>query len=211
MSSSSSSSHEDFTNYTLNLLDDDVSSEDDVNSCRESLHNFTMCIIDLYAIVYLGVPTLHDIQSMLEGHEMIHGFPSIMGNIDSFVKEFSSAVDEKRSYFTRKQVAARKDVERTFGILQGRWYILQQPAKAYEVNQMRQLMYTCIILHNIIFEDNGYNLSENDWVYEPVLNLQCTWIERCGTRPGRTGELRYREMYESLRSNLVEHLWSIRE
>ncbi|XP_071729421.1 uncharacterized protein [Rutidosis leptorrhynchoides] len=34
MPSSSSSSHDSFTNYTLNLLDDDFSSEDDVNSRR---------------------------------------------------------------------------------------------------------------------------------------------------------------------------------
>ncbi|XP_071688842.1 uncharacterized protein [Rutidosis leptorrhynchoides] len=46
----------------------------------------------------------------------------------AFVKGFSSVVDKKRSYFTKKQAGARKDVERTFGILQGRWYILQQPA-----------------------------------------------------------------------------------
>ncbi|XP_071693038.1 uncharacterized protein [Rutidosis leptorrhynchoides] len=46
----------------------------------------------------------------------------------TFVKGFSSAVDKIRSYFTRKQAGARKDVERTFGILQGRWHILQQPA-----------------------------------------------------------------------------------
>ncbi|XP_071701568.1 uncharacterized protein [Rutidosis leptorrhynchoides] len=72
----------------------------------------------------------------------------------AFVKGFSSAVDEKRSYFTKKQASARKDVERTFGILQGRWHILQQPARSYEVNIMRQLMYTCIVLHNIIIEDN---------------------------------------------------------
>ncbi|XP_071738853.1 uncharacterized protein [Rutidosis leptorrhynchoides] len=34
MSSSSNSSHDSFTNYTLNLVDDDFSSEDDVNSRR---------------------------------------------------------------------------------------------------------------------------------------------------------------------------------
>ncbi|XP_071686817.1 uncharacterized protein [Rutidosis leptorrhynchoides] len=52
----------------------------------------------------------------------------------AFVKGFSSAVDEKRTYFTKKQASARKDVERTFGILQGRWHILQQPARAYELS-----------------------------------------------------------------------------
>ncbi|XP_071704294.1 uncharacterized protein [Rutidosis leptorrhynchoides] len=38
----------------------------------------------------------------------------------SFVKGFSSVVDAKRKYFTKKQSAARKDVKRTIEILQGR-------------------------------------------------------------------------------------------
>ncbi|XP_071687054.1 uncharacterized protein [Rutidosis leptorrhynchoides] len=117
----------------------------------------------------------------------------------SFVKGFSCAVDKKRSYFTRKQAGARKDIERTFGILQGRWHILQQPARGYEVNQMRRLMYTCIIIHNIIIEDIGYNLAENDWVVEPVVRMQRTWIDRCDTRKRRTKELRDSEVHEGLR------------
>ncbi|XP_071708663.1 protein ALP1-like [Rutidosis leptorrhynchoides] len=382
MSSSSSSSHGDFTNYTLNLLDQvDNSSDDGVNSrryvhrdhydahnrlmddyfdesCkytedqfkhhfrmrasisphlkitaalrqlaygytldaldeylqmservgRESLLNFTMCIIDLYNSDYLREPSLHDIQRLYEGHERIHGFPGMLGSIDcmhwawakcpvawrgqymrgdhshqtimleavasydnwiwhayfgvagsnndlnvlntsdlfnsmlneempdvpfiangveykrgyyladgiyptwaSFVKGFSSAVDEKRTYFTRQQAAARKDVKRTFGILQGRWHILQQPARAYARNQMRRLMYTCIRLHNIIIEDNGYNFAVNDWVYEPPQHIQRTWIERCDARARRTRELLDREVHEGLQSDLVEHLWALRE
>ncbi|XP_071699637.1 uncharacterized protein [Rutidosis leptorrhynchoides] len=56
----------------------------------------------------------------------------------SLVKGFSSVVDAKRKYFTKKQYAARKDVERTFGILQGRWGILRQPARAYSVNKIKE-------------------------------------------------------------------------
>ncbi|XP_071727175.1 uncharacterized protein [Rutidosis leptorrhynchoides] len=126
----------------------------------------------------------------------------------SFVKAFSSVVDEKRVYFSKKQSGARKDIERTFGILQGRWHILQQPARAYEVNHMKRLMYTCIILYNIIIEDIGYNIAENDWVYEPTVNMQNTWFERCDARNRRARELRDREVHEGLRAELVEHLWS---
>ncbi|XP_071713421.1 uncharacterized protein [Rutidosis leptorrhynchoides] len=88
----------------------------------------------------------------------------------SFVKAFSSANDEKRKYFSKKQAAARKDVERTF--------------------------------------DNCFALTENDWVYEPVHNMQTTWIERCETYRRRTKELRDREVHEGLRSDLVEHVWA---
>ncbi|XP_071741443.1 uncharacterized protein [Rutidosis leptorrhynchoides] len=121
-----------------------------------------------------------------------------------FVKAFSSVNDEKRIYYSKKQAVARKDVERTFGILQGRWHILQQPARAYSINIIKQLMYTCIILHNITVEDNGFALTENDWGYEPVRNMQTFLIERCETCRRRTKELRKREVHEDLRSDLVE-------
>ncbi|XP_071715295.1 uncharacterized protein [Rutidosis leptorrhynchoides] len=129
----------------------------------------------------------------------------------SFVKAFSSANDEKRKYFSKKQAATRKDVERTFGILQGHYHILQQPARVYSINVMKQMMYTCVILHNIIVEDIGFAPTENDWVYEPVRNMQTTWIERCETYRRRTKELQDRKVHEGLQSDLVEHVWANRE
>ncbi|XP_071695287.1 uncharacterized protein [Rutidosis leptorrhynchoides] len=144
---------------------------------------------------------IEDIPFTVNGVEYKKGYYLVDGIYPrwaSFVKAFSSANDDKCKYFSKKQVAARKDVERTFGILQGRWHILQQPAKAYSINVMKQMMYTCIILHNRIVEDNGFTLTENDWVYEPVRNMQTTWIERCETYKRRTKELRDREMHESL-------------
>ncbi|XP_071739670.1 uncharacterized protein [Rutidosis leptorrhynchoides] len=178
---------------------------------RESLQNFTRCIIDLYGNVYMRKPTEDDIRRLYQKHEELHGFPGMLGSIDcmhwawgkcpnvwkghftrgdhgyptimleavascdnwiwhayfgmagsnndlnvlnasllfdssltdtapqvpyeigdvdfdrgyyladgiypsraSFVKGFSSVVDAKRKYFTKKQSAARKDVERTF-------------------------------------------------------------------------------------------------
>ncbi|XP_071728973.1 uncharacterized protein [Rutidosis leptorrhynchoides] len=126
----------------------------------------------------------------------------------SFVKGFSSVVDAKRKYFTKKQSTARKDVERTFGILQGRWGILRQPARAYSVNAIKRIMYGCIILHNMIIEDNGFNIAENKSYYLPVNNLQgSTWYERCDVYAEKTKELRDKDEHEYLRHTLVSHLW----
>ncbi|GJU29184.1 ALP1-like protein isoform X1, partial [Tanacetum coccineum] len=47
----------------------------------------------------------------------------------------------------------RKDVERAFGVLQGRWRIIAQPACAWTMNKLRRIMYTCIILHNMILKN----------------------------------------------------------
>ncbi|GJU20196.1 nucleotide-binding alpha-beta plait domain-containing protein [Tanacetum coccineum] len=54
----------------------------------------------------------------------------------TFVKSFTVANDAKHAYFKKRQEGARKDVERAFGVLQGRWGIIQQPARSYHVNTL---------------------------------------------------------------------------
>ncbi|GJR49575.1 zinc finger, CCHC-type containing protein [Tanacetum coccineum] len=73
----------------------------------------------------------------------------------TFVKAFSIARDQKTIKFKRVQESARKDIERAFGVLQGRWGIIQQPARAYHMNTIRRIMYTCMILHNMILKDQN--------------------------------------------------------
>nr|GEU31147.1 hypothetical protein [Tanacetum cinerariifolium] len=64
----------------------------------------------------------------------------------SFVKSFTVATDPKHTYFKQRQESARKDVERAFGVLKGRWGLIQQPVRAYEVNTLRRIMKRKIIM-----------------------------------------------------------------
>ncbi|GJU08682.1 reverse transcriptase domain-containing protein [Tanacetum coccineum] len=99
---------------------------------------------------------------------------------ETFVKSFSVANDEKHSFFKRQQESLRKDVERAFGVLQGHWGIIQQPARQYHVNKIRRIMYSSIIMHNMILEDQKIVFSDwNEMYANPIRNMQCTWIERC--------------------------------
>ncbi|GKA22848.1 ALP1-like protein isoform X1 [Tanacetum coccineum] len=102
----------------------------------------------------------------------------------------------------------RKDVGRAFGVLQGRCGIIQQPARQYHVNTIRRIMYSCIIMHNMILEYQ--KMAVFDWkeVYvNPSRNMQCTWVERCETQRRKNKELRDREMHLSLQQNLMKHIW----
>nr|GEV10156.1 hypothetical protein [Tanacetum cinerariifolium] len=58
----------------------------------------------------------------------------------SFVKSFTVATDPKHTYFKQRQESAQKDVERAFGVLKGRWGLIYQPARAYEVNALRRII-----------------------------------------------------------------------
>ncbi|GKA22847.1 ribonuclease H-like domain-containing protein [Tanacetum coccineum] len=68
----------------------------------------------------------------------------------TFVKSFTDANDAKHAYFKKRQESERKDVERAFGVLQGRWGIIQQPARQYHVNTIRDItdILDIFIMHN---------------------------------------------------------------
>nr|GEV12551.1 hypothetical protein [Tanacetum cinerariifolium] len=91
----------------------------------------------------------------------------------SFVKLFTVATDPKHAYFKQRQESARKDVERAFGVLQGRWGLIQQPTRAYKVNTLRRIMYAGIIMHNMILEDQNMSIVDLNHVYSnPARSMQ---------------------------------------
>ncbi|GJR64388.1 gag-pol polyprotein [Tanacetum coccineum] len=93
----------------------------DERTSRECLDNFTKCINVLYVEKFLRKHTAADFAKTYQLHEQKHGLPGMLRSIDSwftFVKTFPVARDEKSLKFKRVQEAARKDIERAFGVLQ---------------------------------------------------------------------------------------------
>jgi hypothetical protein len=129
----------------------------------------------------------------------------------TFVKAFTCPQDEKKKKFKKYQESARKDVERAFGVLQGRWSILTQPARSYEVNRIRRTMYACIILHNMIVEDSGFAITSFDLeILSQAPNLPVrTFQERIAVHERTNRELRDRTVHHGLRHDLVEHIWRL--
>ena len=79
-----------------------------------------------------------------------------------FVQPIHEPQGEKRTHFTKIQEGARKDVEHAFGVLQVRWVILQNLIRHWNMDDICDIMYACIILHNMIIQDeSGFNLE--DW------------------------------------------------
>ncbi|KAK4480133.1 hypothetical protein RD792_013190 [Penstemon davidsonii] len=75
--------------------------------------------------------------------------------------------------FSRYQESFRKDVEQAFGILQARFAIVNQPGRGWHTQDLSNIMLTCIILHNMIMEDerdeyNDDNSDDNDTDINPV-------------------------------------------
>ena len=69
-----------------------------------------------------------------------------------FVKTISNPANEVQSRFSAAQEAARKDVERAFGVLQNMFQIFQRPCQKFYVEAMHAVL-ACIILHNMAVEE----------------------------------------------------------
>lgn len=71
----------------------------------------------------------------------------------TFVKSFSCPQDPKRMKFKERQEAARKDVVRTFGVLQARWAIIRGPGRHLFMDKCKNIIYAFISLH---VQDEGH-------------------------------------------------------
>ncbi|GJU56270.1 ALP1-like protein [Tanacetum coccineum] len=148
---------------------------------------------------------------IVNGHTYRKGYylaDGIYPEWSTFVKTFSVTRDAKTFKFKTVQEAARKDIERAFRVLQGRWGIIRQPARAMQINNLKRIMYCCIILHNMILENEGFEVNLNHMFVSPEPNMVRSWVERCDLHVRKAKELRNRKTHVDLRQDLMEHLWN---
>ncbi|XP_058767609.1 uncharacterized protein LOC131641324 [Vicia villosa] len=132
----------------------------------------------------------------------------------TFVKTISMPQGEKRKLFAQHQESARKDVERAFGVLQSRFAIIRGPARAWHMETLKHTIYACIILHNMIVEDEQHTYEGDfDYSYDNVGNNNSTTETFTGSHPNlatrlqRRANLREKKVHRQLQGDLVEHIW----
>jgi hypothetical protein len=131
-----------------------------------------------------------------------------------FVKSIRAPQSAEHKLFAEHQEGARKDVECAFGILQSRFHILRRPARLYEQGDLENIMKACIILHNMIIEDerdiedNSFDLNE-EATTSTVQQSTITQAHEPAMEEvlQRNTELRDREAHRQLQSDLIEHIW----
>ncbi|XP_062217792.1 uncharacterized protein LOC133918031 [Phragmites australis] len=126
----------------------------------------------------------------------------------TFVKTIQKPQGNKRKYFAKAQEAVRKDVERAFGVLQSRFAIVRGPARFWDQDILGQIMTACVIMHNMIIEDERGETQD----------LQFDGLgETVTPSHKRTPELHEfiqtyhditdKETHSQLQADLIEHLW----
>jgi hypothetical protein len=99
-----------------------------------------------------------DVNYTINGHDYKMGYYLADGIYPSWatlVKSISQPMGNKNKYFAKAQEAARKDVERAFGILQSRFAIVRGAGRLWDTETLGNIMKACVIMHNTIVEDEG--------------------------------------------------------
>jgi len=107
------------------------------------------------------------------------------------------------------QEAMQKDVERAFGVLQARFAIVAHPARGWSTRRLNVIMKACIILHNMIVEDERD--TEEDLDYEQVSSaVQPSRSSSCefSSFVRNYQQLRDENTHHQLRNDLIAHLWA---
>ncbi|XP_013632690.1 PREDICTED: uncharacterized protein LOC106338206, partial [Brassica oleracea var. oleracea] len=135
----------------------------------------------------------------------------------TFIQSIPIPQGPKAVLFAQHQEAVRKDVERAFGVLQARFAIVKNPALFGDKVKIEKIMRACIILHNMIVEDERdgytqYDVSEfqqgEDTGSSHVdLDFSTDMPTNIANMMGVRTRIRDRQMHQQLKADLVEHIW----
>jgi hypothetical protein len=108
-----------------------------------------------------------------------------------------------------KQASVRKDMECAFGLLKKRFNILVIPDRSYSQRILDLIMRACIILHNVIIDDerdSGYD--DNYHTVTPVVAPPVTYEAPASltTILQKEAHLTSGLMFSNLQSDLIEHV-----
>uniref|UniRef100_A0A0D3CY29 DDE Tnp4 domain-containing protein n=1 Tax=Brassica oleracea var. oleracea TaxID=109376 RepID=A0A0D3CY29_BRAOL len=134
----------------------------------------------------------------------------------TFIQSIPIPQGPKAVLFAQRQEAARKDVERAFGVLQARFANVKNPVFSWDKVKIGKIMRACIILHNMIVEN-----ERDDYTQYDVLDFQqgegngsshvdLTYSTDIPTnianQMGVRTRIRDRQAHQQLKGDLVEHI-----
>ena len=134
----------------------------------------------------------------------------------TFVKTISAPQGQMYKLFAATQETCRKDVKRAFGVLQARFAIVRGLARFFHLETLQKIMKACIILHNMIVEDErddnemvDLDYEQIDGVDNPPLQVLREQSDGFMLYIERYGRIRDREIHFQLQLDLIEHLWQL--
>jgi hypothetical protein len=106
-----------------------------------------------------------EVKYSINGHEYTISYYLADGIYPSWatlIQSIAAPMGNKRQYFAKAQEATRKMVERAFGVLQSRFTIIRGPARPWDIETLALIMRACVIMHNMIVEDEGFVVDPHE-------------------------------------------------
>ncbi|XP_062107258.1 uncharacterized protein LOC133818413 [Humulus lupulus] len=208
------------------------------STALESLKRFFHVVVEVFGTRYLRSPNADDVARLLHIGES-RGFPVMLGILDcisppanyvikgkeynmgyyladgiypkwsTIVQTIHEPLGPKKQLFARKQEACRKDVERAFGVLQSRFAIVVGPVRLWNKRILHDIMNSCIIMHNMIIEDErDFNapIEERLEVPNPKVEIVGNDDARFQEFLARHRKIKDKDAHIALRNALIENL-----
>uniref|UniRef100_A0A0D3CVD7 DDE Tnp4 domain-containing protein n=1 Tax=Brassica oleracea var. oleracea TaxID=109376 RepID=A0A0D3CVD7_BRAOL len=156
---------------------------------------------------------------MVNGHQYDLAYyltDGIYPKWSTFIQSITLPQGPKAELFAKVQEATRKDVERAFGVLQARFAIVKNPTLSLDKEKIGKIMRACIILHNMIVENErgGYTLYDTS-EFEEGDSSRSSHGEHINNMPTHFGNMlglqnhvRDRRTHEALKNDLIENIWN---
>lgn len=129
----------------------------------------------------------------------------------TLVRTIHAPMDPKKMYFAKKQEACKRDVEHAFELLQSRFAIVANPARIWSKSDLEDIMFACIIMHNMIIEDERdleAPIEEARDVTPPDIEFVGNEYIQFQDFLARFRRIRRADAHFMLRNALIDHLWN---
>ncbi|XP_075499908.1 uncharacterized protein LOC142538477 [Primulina tabacum] len=200
----------------------------------QCMQRFCRAVVEFFAERYLRSPTANDVTRLLyigkqrgfpaqgiapRAHYTIGGKKYDTGYYlaDDIYPKWSTIVQSihdphgpKKKYFAMKQKSCRKDVERAFGVLQSRFAIVASPARSWKKHHLHDIMTSCIIMHNMIIEDErDLSAPIEDMREAPTPDVEMIIDENIRFQEflAQYKRIKDKDAHYALRNALIDHLW----
>ena len=130
----------------------------------------------------------------------------IYPNWATFIQSIRLPQGPKNSLFAKYQEAVRKDVERAFGVLQARFAVVKNPSNLWDKSKIGNIMRACVILHNMIVEDERDSHTLEEFQDEDS-TFAVKNTTKHGNRIAHRKEVRDPHIHQQLKEDLIENIW----
>jgi hypothetical protein len=145
------------------------------------------------------------------GYYLAHKYPEWA----AFVKTIDAPQSAEDKLFSQRRESVRKDVEKAFGVLQACFNIVRRPARLWKQADVINIMQACVVLHNIIVEDEKEAVTDVlDLKDNPSAAIVIPPEVRTNDNPDpsyaealrRNLAIKARPTHRQLKKDLIEHI-----